>query len=228
MTEFINPFSEREHFYEHAEWLAEHLLNFFREDETLVIHEIPTLDIHMDVYFIRPKNADFNILLTSGMSALKMNFDAPSVNSSEYEFAELMMLIPKDVEFEKFHVFTGEKKDEWIISFLKYCAKFPHFYDTWIGIGHTIQANEDMTPFNEFTDFVAALILPSVTFDRDFTEIKKNGRQINLYNVMPLYKDELEFKIQNGFDPFIDLLIRSNGNEVLDLKRKSVIPEKPF
>ena len=224
MAEYKNPFSDRKHYYEHAEWIAEHLDQFFDENLTTVFHEIPTFDIHLDVYFIKPKNAPFNILLTSGMSTLKMNVSEQVENPEELEFAELMILIPKDIEFDQ--IYTGENKNDWIITMLKRTAKFPHFYDTWIGIGHTIQAEEDLTPYGTDTDYVGALILPSVTFGNDFTEIKKNGRKINIYNVLPLYKNEMEFKIENGYNKLLDLLIKSNGKEMLDLNRENLISKK--
>lgn len=224
MTKFTNPFSDKEHYYEHAEWIAEHLDEYFDENLVTVFHEIGTFDIHLDVYFIKPKNASFNILLTSGMSTLKMNVSEQAENPVDLEFAELMMLIPQEIEFED--VYSGENKNDWIISVLKRTARFPHYYDTWIGIGHSIQAEEDLSTYGDDTEYIGALILPSVTFDKDFTEINKNGRKINIYNVFPLYKNELEYKIENGYNKFLDLLIKANGKEVLELKRKNLIPKK--
>ena len=224
MTGYENPFSDRKHYHEHAEWISDHLDEFFDENLMTVFHEIPTLDLHLDVYLIEPKNASFKILITSGMSTLKMNVSEQAENPKELEFAELMMLIPKDIEFDE--IYTGENKNDWIITILKRTAKFPHFYDTWLEIGHSIQAEEDMTPYNSDTDFVGALILPSVTFDEKFTEINKNGRKINIYNVFPLYKNELEYKIENGYNKLLDFLIKANGKEVLDLNRKNLISKK--
>ena len=224
MVQYINPFAGRTHFHEHAEWISEHLDKFFEQNSMSVFHEMPTLDLHLDVYFIKPKNSQHNILLTSGMSTLRMEVDEQAENPEELEFAELMMLIPKEIEFEQ--VYSGQNKNDWIISTLKQSAKFPHFYDTWIGIGHTLQAEMDMSPYSNETEFVGALILPSVTFDKNFTEIHKNGRKINIYNVFPLYKDELEFKIKNGYNKLFDLIIKANGKEVLNLNRKSLISKK--
>lgn len=226
MTEYQNPFSNKKHYHEHAEWIDDHLSQFFDDDLVSVFHELPTLDLHLDVYLIKPENKSFNILLTSGMSTLKMNVEEQVENPKEVEFAELMMLIPKTIDFGP--VFTGKNKYDWIISILKTTAKFPHFYDTWIGIGHTIQAQEDLTPYASNTDFVGAVILPSVTFDQDFTEINKNGRKINIYNVHPLYKNEMEYKIENGYGKLLGLLIEANEEEVLDLNRKNLIPKKSF
>lgn len=226
MTVYQNPFSDRQQYPEHTEWIADHLDQFFKEDEMTVFHEIPTLDLHLDVYVIKPKNASFTILLTSGMSTLKMNVSEQVKNPEDLAFAELMMLIPRDIEFDQ--LYTGENKNDWIITILKRTAKFPHFYDTWLEIGHSIQAEADMTSYSDDTDFVGALILPSVTFDEKFTEIHKNGRKINIYSVFPLYKNELEYKIENGYNKLLDLLIKANGKEVLDVNRKNLITKKSF
>lgn len=226
MVEYENPFSNQEHYHEHVEWIAEHLDDFFDESLVTVFHEIGIFDIHLDVYFIKPENGPFNILLTSGMSTLKMKVSEQVENPSELEFAELMMLIPKEIEFED--VYSSENKNDWIITVLKRTARFPHYYNTWVGIGHSIQAEEDLSTYGDDTEFVGALILPSVTFSEKFTEINKDGRRINIYNVFPLYKDELEFKIKNGYNKILDLLIEANGKEVLDLNRKNLIPKKSF
>jgi hypothetical protein len=226
MAEYKNPFSERKHYHEHAELIDEHLSKFFDNKLISVFHEIPTLDLHLDVYFIKPENSSFNILLTSGMSTLKMNVSEQAENSKDLEFAEIMMLIPKSIEFGQ--IYSRENKNDWIISILKRTAKFPHIYDTWIGIGHTIQAEENLKPYGNDTEYVGALILPSVTFEKDFTEITKNGKKINIYNVLPLYKNEMEFKIENGYNKLLDLLIKADGKEVLDLNRKNLIPKKLF
>lgn len=224
MTEYENPFSGEKHYHEHAEWIDDHISSFFDDNLVSVFREIPTWDLHLDVYYIKPENAAFNILLTSGMSTLKMNVSEEADNPKEVEFAELMMLIPKSIEFEQ--IYSGENKNDWIISMLKRTAKFPHFYDTWIGIGHTIQAEEDLTPYGSETNYVGAIILPSVTFDKKFTEITNNGRKINIYNVLPLYKNEMEFKIEKGYNNFLEVLIQSNGKEILDLNRKNLISKK--
>lgn len=224
MKEFENLFSDRKYYDEHAEWLAEHVDDFFDQSLVTVFHEIVTFDVHVDVYLIQPKNTSFNILLTSGMSTFKMKVSEQDEKSEDLEFAELMMLVPKEIKFED--VYTGENKNDWIITVLKRTAKFPYYHDTWIGIGHSIQAEKDLSTYGKDTKYVGALILPSVTFDEKFTKINRDGRIINIYNILPLYKEELKFKIENGYNKFLDLLIKANGKEVLDLKRKNLILKK--
>lgn len=226
MSEYQNPFGDRKQYHEHTEWMDEHVSKCFDDSLVSVFHEIPTLDMHLDVYLIKPENSSFNILLTSGMSTLEMKVSEQAENPEELAFAELMMLIPKNIEFGT--VYSGAHKNDWIIAILKRTAKSPHFYDTWIGIGHTIQAEEDLSPYTADTDYVGALILPSVTFDKNVTEIHKNGRKINIYNVFPLYRNEMEFKIEKGYNKLLELIIKADAKEVLEVNRKNLMPKKPF
>lgn len=221
MTSYINPFLDRKHYYEHVEWLAEHIDDFFDDKLTSVFHEMPLLDLRVDVYLIELKNKSYNLLVTSGMSVLSMDASNEVEDSEDIEFAELMIMVPKDIEFSD--VYTGDKKNDWIITMLKRTAKFPHLHDTWLSIGHSIQAESDMAPYGDDTTYVGALILPSVTFDKSFTEIHKEGRKINIYTLFPLYEEELRYKIANGYNKFLDLLIAANGKEVLDLNRANLV-----
>ena len=98
MSTYKNPFENRKQYHEHAEWIEDHLNSFFDDTQISVFHEIPTLDLHLDVFFIKPTNVSFNLLITSGMSTLQMN--APE----ELEFVELMILLPKHIDFEKVYL----------------------------------------------------------------------------------------------------------------------------
>ncbi len=151
------------------------------------------------------------------MSSIAMNVSEIQKDSDSYRFAELMALIPKGFDFGKMYP-SGTKYD-WIISMIKQSAKFPHFYDTWIGVGHTIQADEEMKPYSDDTDYCGCLVLPTMTFPKDFQTIQSPNGTINIYGLFPLYKEELEFKIQKGFNEFIKFLIRNDARETIDLDR---------
>jgi len=132
-----------------------------------------------------------------------------------------MILLPKEIEFGQ--VFPSENENDWILGMLKETARFPHHYDTWLSIGHTLQATADMEHYDEQTDYVGLVILPSVTFDEDFTEIKVGDEVINVYSIFPLYKNEMEYKIANGYNALLDKLIEKNGKEVFDKQRGNLL-----
>ena len=221
MNEFYEKFRNRTYFDNHGEAIANHLDKFYKSDEITVFHEMVSPDFHLDVYLINSAKHSFNILLTSGMSLLEMTVPDGVENPETYTFAELMILLPKAIEFGK--IFPSENENDWIIGMLKETARFPHHYDTWLAIGHTLQATTEMEPYSGDTDYVGLVILPSVTFDEEFTEIKTAEETINIYSVFPLYKDELEYKIANEYNALLDKLIEKNSKEVFDNKRGNLL-----
>lgn len=214
-------FNNKEHFPEHAEWISDHLHQFYDEKDIVVFHELLSLDFHLDVYLINHADHKFNILLTSGMSTYKMIVEDHVPEKENYEFAELMLLIPKDIEFSSNVLGKGEY--DWIISMLKQTARFPHHYDTWFGEGHTIFADADKIPYDDNTKYCGVILLPSITLSHDFTTISKEGRTINIHSVFPLYLNELEYKVENGYSKFYDLLASANAKEIFDSKRANLL-----
>jgi len=212
-------FKQKKQYSEHYELVETHIEEFFEDAEITVFHEIPTYDIHLDVYHIKPKNAVFEMLMTSGMSSIAMNISSIQKDAENYQFAELMTLIPAGIDFGA--TYPSGKKHDWIIAMIKQAAKFPHFYDTWIGVGHSIQAEESIIPYSNSTKFCGCLVLPTMTFPEEFQTIKSLNGIINVYGLFPLYKEELQFKIENGFNKFVQFLIENNTEEIIDFKRKN-------
>jgi hypothetical protein len=210
-------FRDKPTFDDHYELVDKHLTKYFKDARISVFHEIPTLNIHMDVYHVRPANSEFEVLITSGMSSIAMNVSTQLKDPRNHQFAELMVLLPKGIDFGQ--VYPAGTKYDWIISMLKQSAKFPHFYDTWVGIGHSIQAEENMEPYSKDTEYVGCLVLPTMTFPKNFEKISSPRGPINIYSLFPLYKEELEFKIQNGFNAFAEFLIKNNTKEIIDFNR---------
>jgi len=221
MNEFYEKFRNRSYFDNHQEAIADHLDQFYESQEITVFHEMVSPDIHLDVYFIDSEKHSFNILLTSGMSLLEMTVPDAVENVELYKFAELMILLPKSIEFSK--TFPSDSENDWILEMIKETARFPHHYDTWLSIGHTLQATADLETYSKETDYVGLVVLPSVTFDEKFTEIKAGDNVINIYSLFPLYKNELEYKIANNYSALLDRLIDKNAKEILDNSRKNLL-----
>lgn len=220
--ELIRKIQARKHYYEHVEALQKHLDEYFESENMTVFHEMLSLDFHLDVYFIQPKDKEFNLLITSGMSLLEMNVPGTIQDRADYTFAELMLLIPKDMKFNK--TYPSDDKNDWIIGMMKDMARFPHHQDTFLTEGHTLQAWNDIAdPYDKHTLFTGCILLPSATFGEDFMQITCEDRIINFYSLFPLYKNEMEYKIQHGYSKFFDLLIENDVAEVFDEKRENLL-----
>jgi hypothetical protein len=223
--ELITKIHDSEHYYENVEALEKHLDKYFKTDEMTVFHEMLSLDFHLDVYFIQPKDREYNLLITAGMSLLKMQVPESIPDKDNYAFAELMLLLPKSMAFSK--VFPSGDKNDWMISMMKEMARFPHHQDTFLTEGHTLQAWNDIAePYDETTSFTGCILLPSATFDDDFMQVTSNDRTINIYSLFPLYENELAYKIANGYSKFFDLLAQGDVKEIFDNQRKNLLTEQ--
>lgn len=221
----IQKMHAKPHYDENIAALEKHLDQYFQSDEMTVFHEMLSLDFHLDVYFIRPKDRDFNLLITVGMSLLEMQVPESIENRENYAFAELMLILPKSMEFSK--VYPSGDKHDWIIGMMKDMARFPHHQDTFLTEGHTLQAWNNMAdPYDENTSFTGCILLPSATFDEDFMQLTLGERTINIYSLFPLYQNELAYKIENGYSKFFDLLAAGDVAEMFDNQRKNLLKER--
>lgn len=220
MNNFYDKFAQMNRFDEHAEAISEHLNERYQPDEITVYHEMVSPDFHLDVYFVQSEKHSYNILLTAGMSTLEMTVSEGIENPDGYKFAELMLLVPKTITFGKV---TGDNPNDWLIEMLKEAARFPHHYDTWLAIGHTLQATADMEPYDETTNYTGVVILPSASLDEDFTSVKAGENLINIYSVFPLYAEEMNYKIANGYSAFFDRLVEKDASDIFDNHRVSLL-----
>lgn len=198
-----------------VEIIDDHLEKFFDSDEILVLHEIESEVIHSDIYIIKPsEDRNYNLLLTCGMSALPMK--VPS-ELDYLKFAEITILLPKNWNLN-YDDFTNEN-NYWPIRALKQLSRYPHLNDTWLGYGHTIPLGYTL---NANHNFVSIILLESITLSEDFTYIETNEKEIYLYAAIPIYKEELEYKLKHGTDKLLGLFEQYDIDEIIDINRKNV------
>ncbi|MEZ0450384.1 suppressor of fused domain protein [Sphingobacterium thalpophilum] len=205
----------------YLEEIEEHLTKYIAPPE-MVFHEIVSELVHIDVHWIKP-SADypFNILVTSGMSDLPMHVPDELENKESYERAELMVVLPADwaIGEQEFQ----DDNNYWPVYFLKRLARFPHEYKTWLGYGHTIPNGADAEEIAN-TGFGCMLLLPPMlSFGEEFLELKtKDGNVINFYAMIPIYKEEMDYKLEEGTDALLDRFDEYGISELVDVDRPNV------
>jgi len=192
-----------------------HLDNFIEEDELIVFHETETDIVHTDIFWIKPnlEYRPYSILLTCGLSVKPMNVPEGILD----KYAEVAMLLPKDWKLE-----NGEwkfEKNRWPLDHLKKIAKIPYNNDSWIGFGHTVTYDLEESKCFPNTNFNSSIILTSVKLPDAFSRIKYNNETIRVYSVVPLYPEELKFKLENDANTLIDKFIEFDIDEVFDPNR---------
>ena len=196
-----------------------------------VFHEIISDKVHLDVHFVEPSaNFPFKVLVTSGMSDLPMT--TPE-NAEAMRYAELCILLPSTWELP--NLGPGAEHDEatedqyWPIWWLKYLARFPHEYRTWLGAGHTIPNGEDAEPFAADTKLGCMLLMPSLSLPEEFWKLRINEEKIiHFYSLYAIYKEEMDLKMRKGVEALIDKFEKHGITDVVDLNRPNVAAKKGF
>lgn len=208
---------------EEMEIVESHIAEYFGEFST-VMHEIFSPDIHVDICLIPPRpqdGRDYYTLVTMGMGAYPMNVPEELVEQNLMR-AELVINLPAD-----WHMEGDAFQDEcwyWPIRLLKTIARLPLEEESWVGYGHTIGMEEGET-YAENTTFCCSMLTTADMFEEDsFYCTLQNGEDVNFYYVLPLYEDEMEFKLAHDADALLKLF-GGEPPKVVDIKRASVIPE---
>ena len=201
-----------------VEIIDDHLDQFFDEAADIkVFDEIESEIIHRDIYFIKAtEDRPFHILLSCGMSA---PMSVPEdIDSSE--FVEIMILLPKEWNLE--HESFSDEKNYWPIRLMKEIMMVPHENKTWFGYGHTF-GHEDGEEFAEGIGFNSIMLANSMELSDEFTQIGlENGKAVEIYTLIPLYKEELEFKNKNGASALLEKFDKSGVEEIVKIGRKNV------
>ncbi len=151
-----------------------------------------------------------------GMGAYTMN--APEKNTAR---AELLINLPPD-----WNLGEDAWEDEhwfWPVGILKALARYPMLHDDWLGWGHTVYGSEDS--YTDNTKLCGVVLLsPGAFGDPASVCTLPNGEPVNFYQVIPLYREEIEFKreyeVDRLLEKFPDELL-----EVIDPSRPNVITD---
>ncbi|HEV2800716.1 MAG TPA: suppressor of fused domain protein [Pyrinomonadaceae bacterium] len=203
---------------EDGEQIEKHIERYLGPIEW-VWHEIVSDLVHLDVQYIKPTpERNVHTLVSTGMSDLPMS---PPAGAEGSEYAELLITLPAEwpVSEEDFK----NEKDYWPVGLLKWLARFPHEYETWLWWGHTVPNGNPPEPYHPSTKFAGAILAPPVTVSQEFLSFKcRPDKEVSFFSVIPLYPEEMDLKLRKGSDALFDLFDKSGVNEIIDVHRKNV------
>lgn len=180
-----------------------------------VFHEVISQVPHIDIYIFPPspeRGRSFYTLITGGMSDLPMHL--PDGVDPSLARAEILMYIPKiDVK-----LYSAEPRLE--VEMLRFMARFPFEYETWLAVGHTVPNGNPPEPIAPGSQLTTSLFLPPL-LDPDSFEL--DGEQVNLLWLQPITDAECQLKLARGSDALLDLMEQHQLSPVLDLKRPSMV-----
>lgn len=183
-----------------------------------VFHELVSPDIHVDICIIPPTaQQDYYTLVTMGMGAHRMAVP-DELRDRNLERAELLIRLPSDWEVQ-----SSDECWYWPIRWLKILARLPGEEDSWLGWGHTVDYGE---PFAENTELCGSILISPFEFSgQTCCCTLPDGDEVNFYQVVPLYREEMDFKTAHDADTLLDLM--GETIQIVDLDRPRFCGEMP-
>lgn len=200
------------------EAIEKHMEGIFPGWGGFVYHEIISSLVHIDVHILREPKGDGYVLYTTGMSDLPMHLPEEIADREDLKYAELYMILPGDWNVGE----EGENSQDmpyesfWPFRLLKFLARFPHEYQTWLGWGHTIPNGPEYAPICDGLGFGGAVLTQPSLIPPLETE---DGKTISFYMVVPAYKEEIEYKLKYGMESLGQRFMENKLPMMLDIHR---------
>lgn len=204
----------------YAEEICAHFDTLFPGRESFVYHEILSDLVHIDVNILRPSaQQSLYVVYTTGMSDLPMTLPDEIADREDLKYAEVFLFLPGEWDLGKEFQLGSDVPPEffWPLQMLKFLARFPHAYQTWLGHGHTIPNGPDYSPLGPGVGF-GGVVLDQLGGELGKVDAK-DGRSINLLFAIPAYREEIEYKLKYGMEALQDIFSQKNLPMVLEPHR---------
>ena len=203
---------------ETIEAVSEHVERTLGEVES-VYHELISPLVHLDVLSVGPAaDRPFRTLVTCGMSERPMT-DAPEADVSR---AELCLWLPADWPTDD--ASWRESRHGWPVQLLKFLARLPHEFETWLWREHTVPNGDPPEPYDETTRLCGAMLIPPVVLPDAFAVLERpDADDVHFFGVVPLHADEMVLKLEQGADALYEAFEEADLDLVLDPARRSVV-----
>jgi len=144
-------------------------------------------------------------------------------NADDWKHAELVMFMPSSWNPGEVLDTSSDipHKDYWAIQTIKFFARFPHDYKTWLCSGHTIPNGPNYEPFLEGSE-MGGIVLMELD-EKSSPMVSENGTKVRLFAVVPVTRAETEFKLEHGMQALVEKFIENEVSMTIDMYRKSVV-----
>ena len=195
--------------------IEQHIKNTFGEFEN-VFHELVSPDIHVDICVVPPSDErDYYTLVR--WAWVLTDECAGGAGGIQAGAGRAGIALPPDWKLD------GESMEEerwyWPIGLLKVLARLPIASDTWLGWGHTM---DKQSPFAAGTKLQAAILTGPQGVEKGGEVCAlPGGEEVNFYQVIPLYQDEMEYKMEHDADALLEKM--EGISFVVDPTRRNAI-----
>lgn len=196
--------------------LHTHFSNLYSENAIKVIQEKDENGV--GIITVKVNDAiNFTLLMTNGLSDFKMNVDEKSIGK---EHIEIYFCLPDYWDL-------NSENGKWVVPMLNKLATYVITKNTWFGVGHTVPNG---TPAKAFSNTMAQQYLlfdePNLA-KKQLLPLEINAdKTIHFLALVPLFKDEFDYKISKGTYKFKNTMADHSLNEMVDDFRQSIRKSK--
>ena len=198
-----------------CEAITAHISRHLGEPKT-VFHELISDAVHIDVHHVEPRpGRPFHSLVTSGMSDRPM---ACPPGQEAFALAELCAFLPAEWPLDQ-DAFADEA-NYWPLRTLKFLARFPHKFSTFIGWGHSIANFDPPEPYAPNTKLCGTVLVGPMLAPDEFGRLEiEDGRRIHFFQLLPVHAAEMEYKLKHGIEPLLERVLKSGWNGLIQPDR---------
>lgn len=194
--------------------MKEHLIKRFGEHRVSEIpvkeNEVPLLILDLEL------KSPVTVILTNGLRAYKMPVDEKWKGR---EYNELYFCLPSYWEWED----TDNASMNWVFYWIQRLSKFVVENKTWFGHGHTMPCGKDLNPLSPTMKQNHFMLSDPLFLEEEMVPILLVDKEIHFLSIIPLFKDEFDYKQSRGTFKFMQKLANSSITEKLDDYRGSAL-----
>ena len=194
-----------------------HIEKYFGEIDRMLECTVPMKMAVVTAVVNPTKEKNYYKLITVGIGSYKESVPK-EVECLKLNRVELVSYLPPDWDID-----STDKNYTWVNNYMCMLGNMTYYEDTWLGFGHTISNG---TPFAQNTDFNGVILDNLHDIDLHASECElPNGDIVTFYQFIPLYEEEMMYKIKNDWGYLLDRLQRTgNGNYIgiIDINRPNV------
>ena len=162
-------------------------------------------------------------LVTAGMAARPMPL--PPEAGGGRAWTELILQLPPDRPMDEL---TGsDPRRNWPLRELRELARYPHRHRTWVDRGHTLADGLDPGPLFPGTEMCCWLLAFPPDLPRAFAHLDHRGRHIHFCALIGLHRDEMDFKLTEGYERLLSLFAAAGVDAVVRPDRPSLLGGYP-
>jgi DNA-directed RNA polymerase subunit RPC12/RpoP len=173
----------------------------------------------VDLHLVAPRrDLPIRVAVTSGMSNHPMNTPR---GAEDERHMELVLGLEPNWPVSKEALSQDHRA--WPLEWLRKMACLPHSLDTWLGVGHTVPNGDPPQPLGPGTEMCGWILLPPIWLPEEFgTLVMHETKTVYFYALLPLYREEMDFKLQQGAEALFERLSQLPMLGLFDFQRPNV------